>query len=584
MRTLMAVLLLTCALPSTAQQTRWLPQNWTPADSQWYYTTPQGSKLILYSWARALERADSQELWADQLERFYFLPNPQSPEGLPVGIVKDDDHLGMTCAACHTNQLVYGGTTYQIDGGPADADLYGFLESLAQSVGATSKSALDPKFLRFAQRVLGAGNSPAARNKLFQQLSEYNTYFQQFLRNSTPKTAAWGRARTDAFGEIFNRVTAIDLKVPANNRPPDAPVSYPFLWQASWLDKVQWNGIADNRNVVERLARNVGEVLGVFAQIELRKPTLLHPYYVSTAKRLNLIDLEDRLAKLRAPQWQPGFGALDPAKVARGRALYNRPDLQCNVCHELVTPGRYQKVTLTPLSQIGTDPAMTTMVATRKASTGVLKGVRKFLIFGPRMQATELAGTITANAVIGAILSPVEGHGTATPMTADTSAPHDDQDDPERDRLRRSLLEGPPTTSPRAAADPAPKSSLREELETQLRALGARTHARQTTAAATEPVYKARPLDGIWATAPYLHNGSVPTLYDLLSAPAQRPVTFWVGTREFDPVKVGFITTEVRGAFRFDTRIPGNRNTGHTWGTTLSESEKMDLIEYLKSL
>lgn len=66
---------------------------------------------------------------------------------------------------------------------------------------------------------------------------------------------------------------------------------------------------------------------------------------------------------------------------------------------------------------------------------------------------------------------------------------------------------------------------------------------------------KARPLTGIWATAPYLHNGSVPTLYDLLLAPEDRPSTFWIGSREFAPVHVGYITTQNEdNSFEFRTR------------------------------
>jgi mono/diheme cytochrome c family protein len=592
MRRTAMVLLATCALTlPVAAQTQWLPQNWTPEDSQFYYTTPQGSKLILYSWALALERADSQQLWYENLERFYFLPNAVSrrnPNGLPVGIVQDGEHLGLTCAACHTNQLRYGGVTYQIDGGPTDADLYAFLKSLAESVGATAKSASGEKFLRFAERVLGKeGNTTTARKQLFSQLTAYNQYIQPFLVNSTPSRAAWGRARTDAFSEIFNRVTAIDLNIPSNNAKPDAPVSYPFLWDTSWLNKVQWNGIADNRNVIERLARNVGEVLGVFAQIDIRKPSFFHWYYESTAKRINMIEIEDRLAKLRAPKWQPAFGALDPVKVANGKKLYEntRADLNCIGCHYIATPGQYQDVVLTSYKVTGTDPAMTTMVATRQAKTGVLQGVRELLIFGPRMQAQELASTITGNAVIGALLSPFESEGSPTPESMTGSS--DDRDDPARARLRQALLEGPRTrahgrgTASTTSTDtpPPPHTDLRAELETGLRAMAARMSVTQQT---NTPSYKARPLDGIWATAPYLHNGSVPTLWDLLSA--ERPKTFWVGTRQFDPVKVGFITTEVPGAFLFDTAIPGNLNGGHTWGTTLSESEKLDLIEYLKSL
>jgi len=94
--------------------------------------------------------------------------------------------------------------------------------------------------------------------------------------------------------------------------------------------------------------------------------------------------------------------------------------------------------------------------------------------------------------------------------------------------------------------------------------------------------YAARPLAAIWATPPYLHNGSVPTLYDLLLPGDQRPESFTLGHRDFDPVKVGF-TRDGKGTFRFDTKVCGNRNTGHEYGTKLSDVERYELVEYLKA-
>jgi hypothetical protein len=103
--------------------------------------------------------------------------------------------------------------------------------------------------------------------------------------------------------------------------------------------------------------------------------------------------------------------------------------------------------------------------------------------------------------------------------------------------------------------------------------------------------YVARPLAGAWATAPYLHNGSVPTLADLLEPAHRRPVVFPVGHREYDPVRGGFVSrfedvpAGQRGAyFVFDARIAGNRNTGHEFGTRLTDAEKRALVLYLKGM
>ena len=98
--------------------------------------------------------------------------------------------------------------------------------------------------------------------------------------------------------------------------------------------------------------------------------------------------------------------------------------------------------------------------------------------------------------------------------------------------------------------------------------------------------YANAPLDGIWLRAPYLHNGSVPTLWDLLQPAAQRPKVFWRGNDLYDPQHVGFVAAEAPGLFRFDTAIPGNGNTGHegaAYGTTLSDADKWALLEYLKT-
>ncbi len=122
--------------------------------------------------------------------------------------------------------------------------------------------------------------------------------------------------------------------------------------------------------------------------------------------------------------------------------------------------------------------------------------------------------------------------------------------------------------------------------------------------------YKPRPLEGVWATPPFLHNGSVPTLYQMLLPPERRDQTFFVGRREYDPVHVGFVTQpDADGdddGFWLDTSITGNHNTGHaftadaaTWakhvadrkanplppgviGPEFTDEQRYALVEYLK--
>jgi hypothetical protein len=115
------------------------------------------------------------------------------------------------------------------------------------------------------------------------------------------------------------------------------------------------------------------------------------------------------------------------------------------------------------------------------------------------------------------------------------------------------------------------------------------------------PQYKPRPLAGIWAVGPFLHNGSVPTIYQLLGPADSRDKTFWVGTRDFDPVNLGLSTRPLsKGGFLLDTRVTGNSNIGHEFrrgyipwksgsppqygviGPAWTEEQRWQIIEYLK--
>jgi len=99
--------------------------------------------------------------------------------------------------------------------------------------------------------------------------------------------------------------------------------------------------------------------------------------------------------------------------------------------------------------------------------------------------------------------------------------------------------------------------------------------------------YANHPLDGIWLRGPFLHNGSVPTLRDLLDAPEQRPPVFYRGYDVFDQARVGFVSdvpnADGQSFTRYDTTVPGNSNRGHVYGTTLADEEKRAIVEYMKT-
>src|SRR5205807_1520827 len=241
----------------TSGSVTFLDQGWIEAQRQQFYTTSQGSQMMPLDWFLSLERADSEQLFTnDGLDRYGYLPNAksdQNPWGLPVGFVQDPADpapgqppvggrwVGMTCSACHTNRIEYSDKTMQIDGAPTDADLYKFVADLSLSLKATLDN--DAKFTRFADRV-GAKDDKSRRD-LRNEVTRFSAYFATFVNAST-SPHAWGPSRTDAFGLIFNRVSAIDLSDNAkwawlrplekNNALPNAPVSYPYLYNVSRLD------------------------------------------------------------------------------------------------------------------------------------------------------------------------------------------------------------------------------------------------------------------------------------------------------------------------------------------------------------
>jgi mono/diheme cytochrome c family protein len=568
-------------------QVEFLEQNW-PADvRQEFYTTSQGSRIMPYSWFIALEISDSQKsFYRDRLPELGYLPNSLStnnPDKLPVGFVRDQneitkaDYIGMNCAACHTNQISLSGKTFQIDGAPSLSDMGGMLTGLDDSLKATRDNA--DKFDRFAAKVLGAqANNSTAKNELKSELTNFLKYWSKFVQDSTVEHP-WGRARMDAFGMIFNRVASIDLGIPENSKKPDAPVSVPFLWGTSFQSQVQWNGVAPNTNDIERLGRNVGEVLGVFAEAQFQATRIFEiPKPARTsAKRLNQVRLENLLKKLWSPKWPEDLVAIDAAKKEAGKALYQT---HCAECHAIVPHGEQNTpvdVVMTKLSEVRTDPKMAVNATIGVASTGDLKW-----LFEGRSKVPR--GELLQTLVQLAVLSPYRD--VAPPESILDRLTKDDLFGLNEIKLFLREIGFSQQTVQALHADLDEKlKSYYDDLQSSVKSFNGQPES-ATVAENAPPTlkYKAAPLAGIWATAPYLHNGSVPNLYELLLPSNERTSKFYVGSREFDVKKVGFKTEQAPGTTLFDTSLPGNSNAGHDTYGTFNEEQRWQLVEYLKSL
>lgn len=594
------------ALPDDIATIRTLEQNWSDAESNWFYNAPQGSRLIPYEWAVHLEQPGSTTRFFDagNTRRFGFIartPAPDNPDGMPIGFVKDapyDDGtegLGITCAACHTGIITYQNTAYLIDGAPTLGDMETLLRELAQALRATARQ--DDKFARFASRILGPTGSPDERfglreavRSVAKQRADYNA--RNMSRGSNPR---FGPGRIDAFGAIFNEVSATFLGIPENARPANAPVSFPCLWDAPQHDRVQWNGAAINRKSplglalfgtqdVGALGRNTGEVLGVFGGVAINEHELVLPRrYESTANKTKLLALEDSLATLWSPRWPDAFGAIDPVRVERGAGLYQT---HCVSCHALIRRDDPRRQVTAKLSDVQTDPMMLRNFG-RVGKTGILERRSKTLLERGRFQAEEPVAMILKHVVERVMLNPLQLKQIRSALeTADAEA--------------KPVNPGFESTVEITVGDKTAKVSIqsaesrdggleifasRSTLDKIKTSLGLEHDGQDSIVINHAKVvagYKARPLNGVWATAPYLHNGSVPTLAELLKPAARRKATFHIGSQEFDPINVGFVDDPRFPTF--DTSRTGNSNSGHEFGACLTDAERMDLIEFLKGL
>jgi hypothetical protein len=499
-----------------------LEQGWSERSWERTAYTSIGSRLLPRNWFLVLERSDDTGFFRDDsnLARFGFLPqgaNEFNPDGLPVGLAiahgGDSSYVGLTCAACHTGELRYGGKRLRIAGGAGMIDIAAFEDALLQSLQSTAAD--QTKFSRFSAH---AGNPPQLRDDLERSIKRLGR-----RTRINHVDVPYGPGRMDAFGQIFNAVSAEFLDLPANFHTPDAPVSIPSLWNTPRMTRVQWNGSSPNTSIAP-LVQNVTTALAVYGDADLQQPGILG--YRSSVDIAALGHLQRRNTQLRSPVWpEDWFGKLDRAAIARGHAVYANECVRCHVEADRNDNAQTLATTLIPVAEIGTDPKMACNFVDRRVDTGVLAGRPSMLWGGAALNPDAHAIDLVVHASIGAALQ--------QPLLA-------------------------------------------------LRAAWTGHGSAGTASASDTPAYKAGPLAGIWATAPYLHNGSVPTLQDLLLAPEQRPVEFSIGAGEFDPDKVG-VKNDVDGS-RFDTRLPGNHNSGHVFGTKLDSAQKADLLEFLKSL
>ena len=560
---------------------------WTAAARDNFYTQDQGSRMIPLPWLKALKQADGKPFLDESLGRYGYLPNPKSPEpGLPVGFVsaayKNTPYVGMTCAACHTREIHVGDKTYRIDGGPAIVDFQNFMNDLDIAV---DKLLADPTaFAEFAKQVLGPNAKKADEDTLRAGVDTWFKPYHAIVKGSLPVESPWGPSRLDAVSMIFNRVTGLDIGPKENNyiiaeniKRADVPTRYPFVWNASIQDTIQWPGFAPNGNRLFALSRNLGEVIGVFGDVHPQKDSrrLLKIDYVgiNSANFHGLNKLESLIKKIGPPKWP---GKLDAKLVAEGEKVWNKKDPNednesCADCHA-IKKGKFRSLLhetwATPLKDVGTDSREVNLLSSQ-VKTGVLEGATIFPDKAP-LKAVDSAFSVLGTVVGGAILQ----HYLGVELSAKEAK--------EANKIDRWLSKFKAETS-----------KLAEELDD----FGSLNDLKQTfpleatdakPAATPSYPYESRVLEGIWAAAPYLHNGSVASLAELLTPADKRLAEFKVGP-EYDLDKVGLAATQTKFNFTYkttgcDDRNSGNSRCGHDYGTTFPDQEKKALLEFMKAL
>ena len=548
---------------------------WSAADRQVYYFTPQGTQVkgLRYNWFSALELPFSEQRFAEpaNLARFGFLVDPrqqatpQNPGNLPVGFARhknagsNDEFLDITCAACHTGELRFNGQALRIDGGSAQHVLPSsvptlrggsFGQALVASLASTYYNPL--KFRRFAHRVLG-DQYDAQYDQLRQDFKKSLDNFLKVAWNDTHRglyPTEEGPGRTDAFGRIANASFG-DAISPENYRIANAPVDYPQLWDMWTFDWVQWNGSAQ-----QPMARNIGEALGVGATLAFfdsaGQPLQGDARYPSSVRVRDLNLIEETLQRLKPPTWPEAlFGTIDKPLAARGRALFTENCAACHVPSVSEVNGRpVQQLKMLAVDYIATDPGTASNIADQR--------------YDPRPRQWDPAELAQLN---------VELHPAPTEPL---------------DLRSLSVAKGLAYVTAFVEEHAYRAAGITPAERPRLDGFGLPIGVRELRA------YKARPLAGVWATPPFLHNGSVPTLYQLLSPQYERSRTFYKGTFDYNPRHLGYRTEAFKNAFLFDTSITGNHNSGHEFragkrgngviGRGLEPEERWALLEYLKVL
>ena len=526
---------------------------WTPGERAQYYHLAEGSELMPYTLLANLKSSVTGKPFLEGMERFGFLPDaagPANPHGLPVGITVSRSRnkgtagleiIGFNCAACHVGELTYKGKRVRVDGAPGMVNLQQYQIEFKESLDATLHS---PEKLLALIAALEREKDPS----------------------QAPSGSEAGQYAAEPEVQNAGEVQAASSADPSFHSVPSA---------AADAAKPGADG-----SFRERLKADVAFLKARLAYVKkgnlLTDGTEPGPGRVDAFGAARNLLFPQYAAKMQSPVSYPFIWSV-PDNIGRGPAQFEwihydgntNSILERNIGQSLGMGSVFDPVTYESTLRIGNLhelELLTHKLQPPKWPGEVLgeidqnKAERGRQIFQQKCASCH-QNRLFAQTEIGTDPNRANSFGQAVGKVPFPTAV-------------APILGG---LKKRAFADDG---------------IGPADQARMDASPVvwrSTGQYLARPLNGIWATGPYLHNGSVPTLYDLLN-PEQRPAKFRTGGREFDPVKVGYQSNGSAGdtnVWVFDTSQPGNSNIGHSgevFGTTLPEDQKSALLEYLKKI
>lgn len=598
-------------------------------DADIFHYADQGSGFFPLDALKALIDSETNKPFLENLERFGLVSGMKSernPNGFPIGIVTNTveigtvsvEMFGFTCSACHTSEIRYQGKTILIEGG---SGLF-YVDKLGDAIGSSMQELKKDKtkLLAFLKRLI---QQLAIRDGVkiqgldeFEKLADDGSFGQGFVQHVEERfSALFGdlkspppnpviseletevksviAAAADRLHKLSHALSSPLQKLTDENRHSAIVQMLSKLEQCKELLEYRKNylkmrdwlsveghrlkggyGRADDFGTARvELFGNLDETAGTpkernmeIVNAPVSCPSLwnienyawLHwnsntnsviqrsigesigvgaTYthdFMTSVNISNQMKIEQQISRFEAPKWpEELLGKIDSAKRERGYQIYKD---QCAECHDPTSRDVEGLLNFRhfTLDEIGTDQ-----------SDAVNFSKPVFLKDGTQSAFAK---------EIGKLLEELQAKAKSL------MSPGDQQLMDQLERTRR----------PVKWRDPVKDNQGK--------------------------VYPAKPLDGIWATAPYLHNGSVPTLYHLLLPVRNRPASFVVGSNEFLPKVVGFEwdpkeftspdlmdkSNPEKKLFLFETSIEGNLNTGHEYGADLSDDDRWALVEYLK--